>query len=56
MNDRPDARELLAIARDTFVTGILPALPDKLRYTGLMIANALAMAKRQIEASDVTDF
>jgi len=52
MNDRPDARELLAIARDTFVTEILPALPEKLRYTGLMIGNALAIAKREIEAGD----
>jgi hypothetical protein len=50
MNDRPDARNLLATARDAFTAGILPALPEALRYSGLMIANALAIAQREIEA------
>ena len=53
MNNRPNARELLAITRATFTTEILPALPEKLRYSGLMIANALAIARREIEAGEV---
>lgn len=52
MNDRPHARELLATARDAFSTEILPALPQRLRYTGLMIANALAIAQREVAAGD----
>lgn len=52
MNDRPNARELLVISHATFTAEILPALPEKLRYTGLMIANALAIARREIEAGD----
>jgi hypothetical protein len=49
MNSRPNAQELLAIARDTFTAEILPALPERLRYCGLMIANAMAIARREIE-------
>lgn len=52
MNNRPNARQLLAIARATFTAKILPALPEKLRYSGLMIANALAIARRELEAGD----
>ena len=50
MNQRPRAQELLAIARDTFTADILPALPDRLRYLGLMIANAMGIAQREVEA------
>jgi hypothetical protein len=50
MNDKPDARDLLAIARDAFAAEILPTLGGGLRYTGLMIANALAIAQREMEA------
>lgn len=52
MNNHPDAKELLAITRETFTAEVLPALPEKLRYTGLMIANAMAIAQREIEAGD----
>lgn len=52
MNERPQAPELLAIARDTFVADILPALPERLRYVGLMIANAMGIAQREIEAGE----
>jgi uncharacterized protein DUF6285 len=53
MNDKPDAKNLLATARETFAAEILPALPEALRYTGLMIANAIAIAQREIEAGPV---
>jgi hypothetical protein len=52
MNDRPGARELIEAARDTFTAEILPALPEALRYVGLMVANAMAIAQREIEAGD----
>ena len=52
MNDRPDARELIEIAHDVFVAEVLPAVPDVLRYTVLMIANAMAIAQRELAAGD----
>ena len=52
MNDHPDAQDLLATARDTYAAEVLPALPERLRYTGLMIANAMAIAQRWIEAGE----
>ncbi|MDH3287548.1 MAG: DUF6285 domain-containing protein [Betaproteobacteria bacterium] len=52
MNDRPDARDLLEIARYAFVAEVLPAVPEALRYTALMIANAIAIAQREIAAGD----
>ena len=52
MNNRPNCQELLAIARETFTAEVLPALPEKLRYTGLMIANALAIARRELDAGE----
>jgi hypothetical protein len=51
MNDIPDATELLAIARSTLLDKLLPHLPDNLRYDGLMIANAMAIAAREHAAS-----
>ena len=52
MNDRPHAAELLKAARDAFAAELLPALPEALRYTALMIANALAIAERELAAGD----
>ena len=52
MNDRPDATELLEIARRTLLDEILPRLPDDLRYSTLMIANAMAIAAREHSAGD----
>ena len=52
MNDRPDARNLLETARNVFIAEILPALPAASRYTALMIANAMAIAQREIAAGD----
>jgi hypothetical protein len=55
MADRPDARDLLDIARRTFVDSLLPALPPDRRYEGLMLANALAIALRELEAPPQAD-
>lgn len=52
MNDRPDATELLDIARRTLLDEVLPRLPDDLRYSALMIANAMAIAAREHAAGD----
>jgi hypothetical protein len=52
MNDRPDATELLEIARRTLLDDVLPRLPDDLRYSALMIANAMAIAAREHAAGD----
>jgi hypothetical protein len=52
MNDRPDAAELLAIARQTLLDTLLPRLPADQRYTALMIANAMAIASREHAAGD----
>jgi len=52
MNDHPDAAELLEIARQTLVDDVLPRLPQELRYTGLMIANAMAIAAREQACGD----
>jgi hypothetical protein len=52
MNDRPDARNLLETARSIFLAEILPALPAASRYTALMIANAMAIAQREIAAGE----
>lgn len=47
MNDRPNAIELLDIARVTLLGAVLPRLPEDLRYNALMIANAMAIAARE---------
>jgi hypothetical protein len=47
MNIRPDANELLAIARQTLLDELLPQLPGNLRYQALMVANAMAIAGRE---------
>lgn len=47
---RPDARELLDIARQTLLHELLPALPGELRYQTLMVANAMAIAAREYQA------
>ncbi|MBM3525763.1 MAG: hypothetical protein FJX57_22665 [Alphaproteobacteria bacterium] len=39
---------MIAIARDTFLREILPALPPALRTSGLMVASALAIAERSL--------
>jgi hypothetical protein len=52
MNDEPHVAELLKAARHALTAEILPALPEALRYTGLMVANAIAIAERELAAGD----
>ncbi len=48
MSERPDAAELLALARAALLEGIADAVPAERRYTVLMAANAIAIAGREI--------
>jgi hypothetical protein len=46
----PDPAELLALARETVLGELLPALPEEKRYAARLVANAIAIAARQIGA------
>ncbi len=48
MTDRPDAKEMLEIARAALANEVLPFLPPDRRLTGLMVSSALAMAAREL--------
>jgi hypothetical protein len=52
MRDRPNGRDLLAIARETFAREILPALGPERRLAALMVANALSIVERELAAGD----
>src|SRR5688572_14536992 len=52
MRDIPGPADLLSIARSTLLDDVLPRLPEDLRYTALMIANAMAIARRAAEAGE----
>lgn len=47
MSDRPTADDLLGIARDSVLVELLPLLPKSAHYTARMVANALAIARRE---------
>ncbi|MBY0228897.1 MAG: hypothetical protein K2W96_06445 [Gemmataceae bacterium] len=50
MNDRPDARELIDAVRGFLEKELLPTVADaRLRFTGLVAAQALAVAARELE-------
>lgn len=55
MSDIPDALDLLAIARETLMSELLPGLPRERRYIGLMVANAVAIAEREQLLAAQTD-
>lgn len=55
MGERADGRDLLIIAREELIKGLLPKLPDELRYQALMIANAMAIAAREFETGRKCD-
>ncbi|HYB57280.1 MAG TPA: DUF6285 domain-containing protein [Alphaproteobacteria bacterium] len=50
MRDRPSAADLIEIAREVLQQELLPRLPAEARIQGLMVANALANAEREIAA------
>jgi hypothetical protein len=52
MRDRPSAAELLEQARAVLLAELLEDLPAEKRYTGLMVASAMAIAMRECAAGD----
>ncbi len=49
MHDQPDGPTLLRIARATLLDSVLPALSGERRYAGLMVAQAMAIALRELD-------
>ena len=52
MNDRPTPLELIRIANDTLTNNVLPDAKAEHLYTLRMIANALGIAARELEAQE----
>lgn len=50
MSDRPNRGELLAAAEVTMRDAVLPALEGSAKYAALMVAAAIATARRELEA------
>lgn len=50
MLDRPDRLDLLQAAETALRDEVLPGLEGTARYTALMVASAIAIARREIEA------
>ena len=55
MRERPTGGELLTIARNLLREELLPLLPEERRYDALMVANAMAIAARQIAFGDAPE-
>lgn len=52
MREKPTAEDLLTIARQTLLDDVARTLSGETRYQALMIASAMDIARRQIEAGD----
>jgi hypothetical protein len=52
MTDRPDGAELLKIAREALTRELVAELPEGKRYLALMVANAMAIAARELDLGD----
>ena len=50
MLERPDAAGLLETARDVLLRELLPHLPEAKRFEARMLANAMAIARREMPA------
>ena len=48
MNNLPGGSDLLAIARDMLMRELLPLAADDAKYSLLMVANAIAIASREL--------
>jgi hypothetical protein len=51
----PDVAELLTLARELLQNELLPAVPAETRFTAALIANALAVAGRELLENDDAD-
>mgnify|MGYP001192115751 FL=1 len=52
MRERPTGDDLLIMARQVLREELLELLPEERRYDALMVANAMAIAARQIKFGD----
>lgn len=52
MRDHPGGAELLATAQKVLRDKLLPHLPANLKHEALMVANAMAIAARQLAAGE----
>lgn len=50
--DRPDAHDLLDIARRTLIDRLIPVLPAEKHQTALLVASAMATAMRDLAAGE----
>jgi len=50
MLERPDGSNLLDTAREVLLKGLLPHLPEAQRFHARMVANAMAIARREAVA------
>lgn len=55
MNNRPYGNELLDVARRTLLDELLPLLPPEKTYDALMVANAMAIASRELAPHAAAD-
>ncbi len=51
MRDRPDGAQLLHLARRTLLDTVAPTVPEAERFTVRLVANAMAIAAREMETS-----
>ena len=54
MKNHPSAADLLKIARETLLAELRPLVPEEGRYTLAMIANAMAIAARDVQAGEAS--
>lgn len=50
MLERPDAAGLLETAREVLLRELLPHLPESKKFEARMVANAMAIARREVAA------
>lgn len=55
MRTRPNGADLLAAAQKLLRDQLLPELPEAQKHTALMIANAMGVAMRQLQAGEAAE-
>ena len=55
MREQPTGEHLLETARNLLRDELLPALPEQRRHAALMIANAMAIAMRQLKNGEAPE-
>lgn len=52
MHEEPEGAHLLKLARQALLDQLLPELSDDTRYTARLVANAMAIAARELQSGD----